>query len=80
MRQGGRGKCYYIRKLLKVKGERGSRGWDNYIASPTPIGHEFEQTLEESEGQGSLVCCSSWDHKESDVVAEQQQIFMRNAK
>ena len=23
-------------------------------------GHEFEQTLGESEGQGSLVCCSSW--------------------
>ena len=31
-------------------------------------GHEFEQTPEGSEGQGSLVCCSSWDHKESDVV------------
>ena len=27
-------------------------------------GHEFEQTLEDSEGQGSLVCCSSWGHKE----------------
>ena len=23
-------------------------------------GHEFEQTLEDSEGQGSLVCCSPW--------------------
>ena len=22
--------------------------------------HEFEQTLESSEGQGSLVCCSLW--------------------
>ena len=23
-------------------------------------GHEFEQTRGDSEGQGSLVCCSSW--------------------
>ena len=28
-------------------------------------GHEFEQTLGDSEGQGSLVCCSPWDPKES---------------
>ena len=26
-------------------------------------GHEFEQTLEDSEGQGSLACCSPWSHK-----------------
>ena len=25
---------------------------------------EFEQTLGENEGQGSLVCCSVWGHKE----------------
>ena len=31
-----------------------------------PSGHEFEQTLEDSEGQGSLVCCSQWGCKESD--------------
>jgi len=29
-------------------------------------GHEFEQTLGESEGQGSLSCCSPWGRKESD--------------
>ena len=29
-------------------------------------GHEFEYTLEDSEGQGSLACCSSSDGKESD--------------
>ena len=28
-------------------------------------GHEFEQTLGEGEGQGSLACCSPWDHKDS---------------
>ena len=30
-------------------------------------GHEFEQTLEDGEGQGSLVCCSPWGHKEADM-------------
>ena len=27
---------------------------------------EFEQTLGNDEGQGSLMCCSPWSHKESD--------------
>ena len=31
-------------------------------------GHESEQTPGDSEGQGSLVCCSSWGHKESDMT------------
>ena len=31
-------------------------------------GHEFEQTLGISEGQGSLVCCSTLGHKESDTT------------
>ena len=31
-------------------------------------GHEFEQTLGVGDGQGSLVCCSPWDHKESDTT------------
>ena len=38
-------------------------------------GHEFEQTLGDGEGQGSLACCSSWGCKESDMndwVTEQQ--------
>ena len=26
-------------------------------------GHEFEQTLGDGEGQGSLQCCSPWDHR-----------------
>ena len=30
--------------------------------------HEFEQTLGDSEGQGSLVYCSSWGRKESDMT------------
>ena len=27
-------------------------------------GHEFEQTPGDSEGQGSLMCCSPWGHQE----------------
>ena len=33
-------------------------------------GHEFEQTLGDSEGWGSLECCSPWDHKESDMTEQ----------
>ena len=31
-------------------------------------GHEFDQTLEDSKGEGSLVCCSPWGHKESNTT------------
>ena len=33
-------------------------------------GHEFEQTLGDGEGQGSLVCCSPWCRKESDMTEQ----------
>ena len=33
-------------------------------------GHEFEQTLGDSERQGNLVCHSSWGHKESDMTEQ----------
>ena len=35
-------------------------------------GHEFEQTPGDSEGQGSLVCYSSWGPKMLDIAPEQQ--------
>ena len=31
-------------------------------------GHEFEQALVVGDGQGSQVCCSLWDQKESDMT------------
>ena len=31
-------------------------------------GHKFEQALGVGDGQVSLVCCSPWDHKESDTT------------
>ena len=33
-------------------------------------GHEFEQTLGDSEGQGSLAYCSPWGRKESDMTEQ----------
>ena len=37
-------------------------------------GHEFEQTPGDSEGQGSLACCSPWMQRVGhDLVTEQQQ-------
>ena len=38
-------------------------GWHHPLS-----GHEFEHTLEDSEGQGSLACCSPWGGKESDTT------------
>ena len=38
-------------------------GWHHWLH-----GHEFEQTLGDGEGQGSLVCCSPWGHKELDMT------------
>ena len=33
-------------------------------------GHEFEQTPGVGDSQGSLVCCSPWDRKESDMIEQ----------
>ena len=38
-------------------------GWHHQLN-----GHEFEQALEDGEGQGSLACCSRWGCKESEMT------------
>ena len=38
-------------------------------------GHEFEQALGVGDGQGSLVCCSPWGHKESDMTERLNNIM-----
>ena len=38
------------------------------------IGREFEQAAGDGEGQGSLACCRSWDHKELDTTETEQQL------
>ena len=47
-------------------------GWHHQLS-----GHEFEQTQGDSEGQGSLVCCSPWVCKESEnnLLTKQQQML-----
>ena len=38
-------------------------GWHHWLT-----GNEFEQTQKDSKGEGSLVCCSPWGHKELDTT------------
>ena len=40
-------------------------GWHHQLD-----GHEFEQALGVGDGQGSLVCCSPWGCKESDMTEQ----------
>ena len=40
-------------------------GWPQQV-----YGYEFEQIPGDSEGQGSLVCCSLWGHKELDMTEQ----------
>ena len=56
--------------LGKIEGRR-RRGVteDEMVGWHHPLnGHEFEPTLEDSEGQGSLAGCSPWGHKELDTT------------
>ena len=50
------------------QGEKGTTedemvGWHHQLN-----GHEFEWTLRVGDGQGGLMCCGSWGHKESDTT------------
>ena len=40
-------------------------GWHHWLN-----GHEFEQVLGDGVGQGSLVCCSLWSCKRSDITKQ----------
>ena len=40
-------------------------GWHHWLH-----GHEFEQALGDGEGQGSIVFCNPWGHKESDKTEQ----------
>ena len=61
-------------KRLKAGGEGAIDnemvGWHHWLSR-----YEFEQTLGDSGGWGSLVCCSPWGHKvlDNDLVTEQEQ-------
>ena len=47
----------------KDRGQEKKVGWHHQLS-----GHEFEQILGDSEGQGNLACCSPWGRKESDMT------------
>ena len=55
--------------LGKIEGRRRRGGqrtrWLNGIISSMD---KFEQALGVGDGQGGLVCCSLWGHKESDMT------------
>ena len=40
-------------------------GWHHWLDR-----HEFKQALGVGDGQGSLMCCSPWGHKESDTTEQ----------
>ena len=44
-------------------------GWHHQLQGP-----ESEQTLGDSEGQGSLACCSPWGQRESDKTEQLNNI------
>ena len=46
-------------------------GWHHWFN-----GHEFEQVLENGDGQGSLVWCSPWGCKELDITEQQFLFFL----
>ena len=51
---------------LRARGKGGKViGWYHQLN-----GHKFEHTLGDSEGQGSLMCCSPWGHKELGMVGQ----------
>ena len=40
-------------------------------------GHELGKTLGDGKGQGSLVCCSAWGDKESDMTEGLNNEFLK---
>ena len=61
--------------LRKIEGRRRSgqqrMRWLDGITNSMDM--SFEETLADSEGEGSLACCSPWGCKESNLVTKQQQ-------
>ena len=57
-----------ILRLGKIKGEEKGQQRIRWLdGNMDSNGHKFEQTLGDSEGQGGLVCCSPWGHKQTQM-------------
>ena len=54
---------YDLWQLEKVVSEDEMVGWHHQLN-----GYEIEQSPEDSKGQGSLACCSSWGYKDLDMI------------
>ena len=55
----------------KIEGRRRRGRQDEMVGWHHRLnGHEFEQIQGDSEGQGSLACCSPWGGKESDMTEQ----------
>ena len=55
--------------LGKIEGKRRPVAEDEMVRQHHQLNeHEFEQTLRDSGGQGSLACCSPWSCKQSDTT------------
>ena len=63
------GESRLFRKVPVAGKFEGRRGWqDEMVEQHYQLnGHEFEQAQGDGDGQGSLVCHSSWGHKQSDM-------------
>ena len=58
-------------ELRKIEGRKRSVDREEIVGYHQGLEEqEFESTLGVSERQGSLVCCSSWGHKESDTTEQ----------
>ena len=66
------GRAVSLEKTLmlgKMEGRRRRGTEDEMIGWHHRLdGHECEQAPGDSDGQGGLVCCSPWGHKESDTT------------
>ena len=75
-------KSWLIRKTVilgKIEGRRRS-GWQNELVGwhHWLSGHDSAQTPGDTEGQGSLACCSPWCHKESSMGLHNSNLFQSN--
>ena len=60
--------------MIESKRRRGQQRMRWLEGITDSMGHEFEQTLGDSEGPGSLACCSPWGLRVGhDLATEQQQ-------
>ena len=60
----------FAKTLMLGKVEAGEEGDEMVEWHHRLNGHEFEWTLGVGDGQGGLVCCGSWGHRESDTTEQ----------